>query len=559
MPPLQEYRRKRNFQVTPEPSASGAKSGKERRFVIQKHDASRLHYDFRLELGRTLISWAVPKGLPLKHGEKHLAVHVEDHPLSYFDFEGTIPQGEYGGGTVQVWDQGTWTPQSTTPARELKDGKLHFTLKGGKLSGEWYLVQLHGGENWLIIRAGGDHPKLTKKVENASALTGRTLTEIARDKPPAANAKTAAAKKAGTKAKAAGKSRPAVKTKTESASGPDPEKQPSTRLAPEDIKFIEPMKARLVDSAPEGEWAYEVKFDGFRALACKRGPAVLLLSRTNHDLTSDFPEVAAAVSRLKVENAVIDGEITALDPKGVSSFQLLQAYELGQEKPPLFYYVFDLLERDGKSLRQEPLEERKKQLESLLPEKPGAIRFSATLGHDADALLKMAGRHGLEGLIGKRAGSGYEAGRRSGTWIKLKLVKEQEFVIGGYTDPEGSRAHFGALLLGVQENGGLRYVGKVGTGFNASLLADLHRRMSRLGRESCPFENLPETSAGRYGAGLTAAAMKRCHWLKPSLVGQVRFSEWTRDGRLRQPVFLGLRKDKPATSVVREIPVTSAE
>lgn len=543
-PPLKEYRRKRNFQVTSEPSGSAlkkkrrpasGKNGHERRFVIQKHDASRLHYDFRLELGRTLVSWAVPKGLPLKHGEKHLAVHVEDHPLSYFDFEGTIPEGEYGGGTVQVWDTGTWTPQSSAPTKDLKHGKLHFTLHGGKLSGEWYLVQLHGGKDWLIIRGGENHPALSRKAENASAISGRTLTEIAKTGSDSEKSGDAADKP----------------SRRQSDKGPP---SPPPVLAPDQVKFIEPMKARLVEAAPEGDWGYEVKFDGFRALAYKRGPAVLLLSRTNHDLTAKFPELAASLGELAADDAILDGEIVALDPKGRSSFQLLQAYELGQEKPPLFYYAFDLLELEGKNLRSLPLEKRKEKLEPLLPKNSVALRFSATLGSNADKLLKMAARHGLEGLIGKKQGSAYEAGRRSGAWIKLKIVKEQEFVIGGWTDPEGGRAHFGALLLGVNEGRHLRYVGKVGTGFNTALLASLSRGMDRRSRKTCPFGNLPEESAGRYGAGLTASAMKRCHWLKPDLVGQVKFSEWTRDGRLRHPVFLGLRDDKDAKSVIREVP-----
>ncbi len=525
---LKEYRRKRDFAVTSEPEGGGpARAKRGRRFVVQKHAASRLHYDFRLELGRTLVSWAVPKGLPLAHGEKRLAVKVEDHPLSYFDFEGTIPKGQYGGGTVQVWDMGTFEPLSRQPLKELEGGKLHFVLHGAKLSGEWYLVRLEE-DQWLIVRGGPDHRKLTKAEAETSVLSGRTMAEIARNGP-------------GAKKRAAG---PA-------ASG---EPALPDRLGPDEMTFLEPMKATLVENPPSGEWLYELKFDGFRSLAYKEGKAVGLLSRTNHDLTLKFPEVAEAVRHLRARRAVVDGEIVALDSKGRPSFQLLQAYESGQERPPIYYYVFDLLAWNGRSLRQWPLERRKAKLKSLLPGEADGIRFSSSLGTDAAALLRMAGSHGLEGLIGKRAGSVYEAGRRSGAWIKLKRVHEQEFVIGGYTEPEGARQHFGAILVGYFEKGTLRYAGKVGTGFKAAGLRELHERFSRIPQSRCPFVDLPETRAGRYGQGITAAVMKRCHWLEPLLVAQVKFAEWTRDGRLRQPVFLGLREDKPARTVVREVP-----
>lgn len=525
---LTEYRRKRDFAVTSEPEGGGpARAKSARHFVIQKHAASRLHFDFRLELGRTLVSWAVPKGLPLAHGEKRLAVKVEDHPLSYFDFEGTIPKGQYGGGTVQVWDVGTFEPLSRQPLKELEGGKLHFVLHGAKLSGEWYLVRLREQDQWLIVRGGPDHRKLTKAEADTSALSGRTMAEIA--------------------GKREGKTRVAASSKKAAPLLP-------ARLSPEDVIFMEPMKARLVDAPPPGEWLYELKLDGFRSLAYKEGKAVGLLSRTNHDLTLKFPEVAEAVRHLRARRAVVDGEIVALDPKGRPSFQLLQAYALGQERPPIYYYVFDLLAWNGKSLRQWPLEKRKAKLKSLLPGEADGIRFSSSLGTDAEALLRMAGSHGLEGLIGKRAGSAYEAGRRSGAWIKLKLVREQEFVIGGYTEPEGVRQHFGAILVGYFEKGKLRYAGKVGTGFDAASLSYLHGRFSRIPQSRCPFADLPETRAGRYGQGITAAVMKRCHWLKPQLVAQIKFAEWTRDGRLRQPVYLGLREDKPAKAVVREVP-----
>lgn len=528
---LQEYRRKRDFAITPEPAATGSRrAGKLRRFVIQKHAASRLHFDFRLELNGALVSWAVPKGLPLIHNEKRLAMKVEDHPLSYFKFEGSIPKGQYGGGTVQVWDAGTFEPLSKKPLQELAAGKLHFILHGAKLQGEWYLVRLREKDQWLIVRGGEDHPELSAKLSDTSVLTGRTLGEIAQDAP---------VKDAGKKT--SGKIPPAMEDHRDISIS-------------QNVTFIEPMKARLVATAPAGEWSYEIKFDGFRALAYKQKEAVSLQSRTNHSFAEKFPDLVEALQRIDARQAILDGEIVALDPQGRSSFQLLQAFESGQEQPPLYYYVFDLLELNGSNLRQRPLEERKELLKSLLPENQDVIRYSASLGNNAEALLALARKHNLEGLIGKRAGSVYEVGKRSGAWIKLKFSQEQEFVIGGYTEPSGTRTHFGALLVGFYEKGRLHYAGKAGTGFNEAMLRDLHARFSKIAQEACPFCDLPEARPGRYSEGITASVMKHCHWLKPQLVAQIKFSEWTRDGRLRQPVFLGLRPDKPAKKVVRETP-----
>ena len=320
------------------------------------------------------------------------------------------------------------------------------------------------------------------------------------------------------------------------------------------IKFIEPMKARLAASPPPGDWDYEIKLDGFRAIALKQGGQVRLLSRNEKDFREKFPEVVEGIGRLRADEAIIDGEIVALDSKGRSSFQLLQAREQGQERPPIYYYAFDLLQSNGKDLRNDPLVDRKARLEELLRKPPDVIRFSASLGRNAAKLLKQALRLGLEGLIGKRTDSVYEPGRRSGAWIKLKLNLEQEFVIGGYTEPEGSRKHLGALLVGYYAKKGLHFSGKVGTGFNEAMLDSLHARLTKLATACCPFENLPEPRASRHSQGITAAAMKRCHWVKPALVCQVKFAEWTQDGKLRQPAFLGLREDKEAKAVIRETP-----
>jgi bifunctional non-homologous end joining protein LigD len=318
--------------------------------------------------------------------------------------------------------------------------------------------------------------------------------------------------------------------------------------------FAEPMKAKLADAIPSGDWMYEIKFDGFRALALRGGSETRLLSRNEKDFGGKFPEVMDAVSRLDVRDAIIDGEIVALDEKGRSSFQLLQAFELGQKRPPIFYYAFDLLRLNGIDLRDLPVEKRKAKLEKLLAESRGDIRYSASLGTDATKILDQARQLGLEGLIGKRVGSQYETGRRSGNWIKLKLHHEQEFVIGGYTEPEGSRSHFGALLVGTYEGEELKFAGKVGTGFNEKLLNTLSGMFKKIPSETCPFSDLPEKRAGRYSQGVTASEMRLCHWVNPKLVCQIKFGEWTRDHRLRQPVFLGLRDDKDPKDVVREEP-----
>jgi bifunctional non-homologous end joining protein LigD len=313
------------------------------------------------------------------------------------------------------------------------------------------------------------------------------------------------------------------------------------------------MKAKLVGSMPSGgDWIYEIKFDGYRALALRGGGETRILSRNQKDLGSKFPEVKDSIAALDIEDAIIDGEIVALDEKGRSSFQLLQGFDMGQEKPPIVYYAFDLLRLNGKDLQGLPIEERKAKLEELLKKPPGVIRYSASFLKDIPELLERAGKLGLEGLIGKRAGSRYEAGKRSGAWIKVKLHLEQEFVIGGYTEPEGSRKHFGALLVGFYEGKKLKFAGRVGTGFSDKLLSSLFSELNKIRIDKYPFYNLPATGRNRWDQGLTAAEMKRCHWIKPEMVCQIKFTEWTRDDRLRQPVFLGIREDKRPEEVVRE-------
>lgn len=529
MTPLKEYARKRNFKKTTEPPAEASR-GTKNRFVIQKHDATRLHYDFRLELDGVLKSWAVPKGIPLVKGEKRLAVQVEDHPVSYINFEGSIPKGQYGGGTVMVWDKGNFSTHGIAPLQELESGKLHFTLDGEKLHGDWYLVQLRGGNQWLLIKGGDTMKPVSKKSDDTSALSGKSMKQLS-EVGAVWDSKT-------------------DKMDTSAVLKPR-QKISKARLPP--VAFIEPMKARIVDTPPESRgWVYEIKFDGYRAIAFKNGLDVRLFSRNEKDFAERFPEIIEGISAMQIEEAVIDGEIVALDSKGVSSFQLLQAIEIGTQRPPPFYYVFDLLRLNGKDLRRLPLIERKSQLEEIVKNAPDIIRLSASLSDDAKYLLKRVQKLGLEGLIGKRKDSIYEPGKRSGAWVKLKLRREQEFVIGGYTNPEGARTNFGALLVGFYENRKLKFCGKVGTGFNVMLLRSLHAKFKELARDNCPFFNLPEARGSRYSPRVTVAEMKKCHWVTPGLVCQIAYSEWTRDEKLRQPVFLGLREDKDPGEVVRE-------
>jgi bifunctional non-homologous end joining protein LigD len=560
---LKEYKRKRDFARTAEPN------GKPRpkqvrgasRFVIQKHDARRLHYDFRLQMEGVLKSWALPKGLPWKQGEKHLAVEVEDHPIEYEAFEGVIPEGNYGGGTVMVWDRGNYYVYGEQPVKSLREGKLHLVLDGKKAKGEWTLVRIRGrdGEKnqWLILKTGADAKPISKKLEDQSAKTGRTMKQIALDrdaewesnreeKDPSARSTLKARIKAALKKK--GVKRAGGENKEKPAAPTLPKSLPSAKPS-----FIEPMKPRLLEKPPlAGDWMYELKFDGIRAIAVKIGKKVSLFSRNKNRLDVRFQEIVRAVKELVAHECVIDGEVVALDEKGRSSFQLLQMREMEGMEPPIYFYVFDLLQLNGKNLISLPLEERKNLLQEVCRQAGDPIRFSGEIGGDASALLKEVKRRGLEGIVGKQRNSVYEPGRRSGAWIKLKCVNEQEFVIGGYTPPGGARKHFGAILVGYYKNNRLRFAGKVGSGFTAKSLATLHREFQQQERDNCPFVDLPSRQGGQWVQGITPSMMQKMHWVNPVFVAQIKFAEWTRDGKLRQPVFLGLREDKPPDEVGRE-------
>ncbi len=454
-----------------------------------------------------LKSWAVPKDIPTHVGVKALAVMVEDHPVEYGKFEGTIPKGQYGGGTVMLWDHGTYRAETEDAAAAITDGKIHLHLTGKKLRGEWALVKMRDAENqWLLIKAGEDfRPRAA--TWDLSVATNRTMEEIGATQGP---------------------------RKSQRAKAP---------------AFVEPMKAKPATRLPTGdEWLYELKFDGYRLLGAKAGSEVKLWSRTQNDFTPRFPAVAKALASLKAQSALVDGELVVADAQGRPSFQLIQNAD---ESTPVRAFLFDLLEVDGEDLRHEPLEVRRRRLATLLPKRSGILLLSGELSGEPERLLAEVAERGLEGLIAKRRDSIYEPGRRSGAWRKIKCLREQEFVIGGFTAPKGARSHFGALLLGYYRGKDLIFAGKVGTGFDERTLADLHRKMTGLTIAKSPFAALPAIR-GRWSTAFTKAELAHCTWVEPKLVSQVRFSEWTGDGILRQPSFLGLRDDKAARTVVRE-------
>jgi bifunctional non-homologous end joining protein LigD len=580
---LGEYKQKRDFKKTAEPAGAAKARGRKtraNRFVIQKHDASRLHYDFRLEMDGVLKSWAVPKGLPWAQAERHLAVEVEDHPIDYADFEGIIPEGQYGGGTVMVWDCGTYelTPPGD-PVEAVRKGKLHVILHGEKAKSEWALIHIRsdpGKNQWLLMKTAGGVKPISKKRDDQSVKTGRTMKQIAaardaewqshrvdeKDSFKARIAKVASKaslkKKDESDSKVVGQARRLPKSRSGSRSGRSAVPQSDhlgdlTDLPKTKPRFVDPMKPKLVEHPPTtGDWVYELKFDGIRALAIKDGREVQLISRNEKKLNDRFPEVARDAADFEADECVVDGEVVAMDEEGRSSFQLLQRAELDGKDAPLAFYVFDLLQLNGRSLIGLPLTLRKELLTRLVPPSGDIIRFSGSLGTDAETLLPEIKRRGLEGLIGKQRDSVYEPGRRSGAWIKLKCVNEQEFVIGGYTPPAGARKHFGALLVGYYDKGRLLFAGKVGTGFDSKLLSALHKKMRAEERSTCPFADLPSKQNGEWVQGITPGEMRKYTWVNPKFVCQVKFAEWTRDRKLRQPVFLGLRRDKNPREVVRE-------
>ncbi|HWR52469.1 MAG TPA: non-homologous end-joining DNA ligase [Bryobacteraceae bacterium] len=511
---LSEYRRKRDFSKTAEPSGDlprASSQGGRRRFVIQKHAASHLHFDFRLEMHGVLKSWAVPKGMPYAVDEKRLAMATEDHPLDYFSFEGTIPESQYGGGTVMVWDIGTYE----VIEGNVYKGFLRLFLTGKKLKGEWVLRRAEE-RNWFLQKTSEPMKPLTPKKESTSALSGRTMNQIA-------------------------EARDAVWH----SNRPEPE---LAGLPDSPLEFVEPMQAKLISELPEASgWQYEIKLDGYRALAIRKGDRVLLLSRNNNELNGRFPSIAKACEALP-EGAMLDGEIVALDSSGRPAFNLLQNWHT--VKAPLLYYAFDLIAYRGKDLKKLPLSKRRELLErSALAGLTDPIRLSGALEAPGAALLEAARKQGIEGFVAKRLDSIYEAGRRSGAWVKLKVNQGQELVIGGYIP--GSHG-FDALLVGYYEQDRLIFIAKIRNGFTPKLREEIFRRFKGLEAKAVPFANLPEPKGARRGMALTAEAMKQCVWLKPKLVAQIEYTDWTKTDHLRHARFAGLREDKNPREVVKE-------
>lgn len=605
---LENYTRKRHFSETPEPQGRSASKTSRRKtaghhalaFCIQKHDASHLHYDFRLELDGTLKSWAVPKGPCLDPKVKRLAVHVEDHPLEYASFEGHIPEGHYGAGDVIVWDRGIWTPEGD-PMQAYAKGRLTFDLSGEKLSGQWHLVRtrMQGRqEQWFLIKSNDDAAKASDEYDVLSAkpdsvLSDRTLPSASKGGKGATGGEDAKASKASKVSKASDTSetskletpaatrtrkapvKSAAKAKRASSASAEPAESPALNWAADLASIsgakraalpatLSPELATLVDAAPEGDWRYEIKFDGYRILARIDDGDVRLLTRNGHDWTTKLPRQAAALKQLPLKSGWLDGEVVVANEDGLPDFQALQnAFDIG-ESDAIVYYLFDLPYANGMDLRNAPLIARRRALRALLADEVddanadaakgtidssdrGALRYSEDFDASGEAMLDSICSMKLEGIIGKRADSPYRS-RRSDDWIKLKCQHRQEFVVVGYTEPKGSRQKFGALLLGLHdaESGALHYAGKVGTGFSDTTPRTVHQRLAPL-ETACPAVSNPPSGAEIRGV----------HWLKPTLLAEIAYAEMTRDGSVRHAVFHGLRDDKSADDIAQETPTAS--
>ncbi|UVC08116.1 DNA ligase D [Rhizobium sp. TH2] len=540
---LETYHAKRDFTRTAEPKGGAkarAKAGNS--FVIQKHAATRLHYDFRLEMDGVLKSWAVTRGPSLIAGEKRLAVHVEDHPLEYGGFEGNIPKGEYGGGSVIVWDRGTWTPVGD-PERGYKKGHLEFELEGEKLDGRWHLIRMHGKprekrENWLLIKAEDDvarpegAPDILEEMPE-SVITGREIEEL-EGEAPGWSSKTGRIKQSKTKAPAKAKAKAAPPTDI------DPLKiKKAKKSAPPD--FLEPQLATLSAKPPIGKrWIHEVKFDGYRLIARIEAGRVKLLTRSGLDWTKRFGKsVSEAFTNLPAGKAMIDGELVVETDAGSSDFSALQA-DLSDDRTDRFvFYAFDLLHLDGADLTPSSLLERKALLRKLIPE-GGLIRFSEHFDEHGGLVLEHACRLSLEGIVSKLGDAPYRPGRGK-DWLKSKCSSKQEFVIAGYVPSTAMRNAIGSLVMGVYDGRKLVHVGRVGTGYSAKLAGDLFKQLERLRIDKSPFAE-----------ALEAEARRGVRFVEPKVVAEVEFRAWTADGNLRHAAFRGLREDKLAKDVTRE-------
>lgn len=517
--PLQAYKAKRNFAVTSEPAEGGAENLDRRAFVIQKHWATRLHYDFRLELDGVMKSWAVPKGPSFDSNDKRMAIHVEDHPISYNRFEGQIPEGQYGAGKVVIWDKGCWIPAGD-PHRGYVEGNLKFELQGYKLRGKWALLRMKANrqkkEAWLLIKEKDEFSRAKNEFSVVDEMPD-SVTQLDDKKTP-------------------------IKKNAEGKVASIPKGALQAGLP----NSLSPELATLVDQPPtHGDWLYEVKFDGYRIMTRIDGKKIQLMTRNGHDWSNKLPHLIKGLTELKIASAWIDGEIVVADENGIPDFQLLQnAFDAANTKQ-ILYYVFDLPYYNGYDLRNVPLFERRALLRPIISQSnptshDAVIRYSDSFNAEPDDLLASACRLGLEGLIGKRKDSVYVS-RRSTDWIKLKCTQRQEFVIGGFTDPKGTRQGIGSLLLGVHDDqGNLLYTGNVGTGFSEKTLADLRRKLDALSSKKNPFSS--ETDINK----------RQVHWVEPTLLAEVSFGEWTNTGRIRHAVFHGLRNDKEATTIIRE-------
>jgi bifunctional non-homologous end joining protein LigD len=532
---LRAYAEKRDFNKTSEPAPdlpTRSQQGSRRRFVIQKHAASHPHYDFRLESGSALKSWAVPKGVPSKMDERRSAFATEDHPLEYLDFEGTIAEGEYGGGTVMVWDIGTF---DTIEGNYWK-GFWKVYLSGKKLKGEWTLQKIDDDSEkprWVLTKTGGNHKPISAKLDDSSALTKRSMAAIARDNDAQWDG-----------------SRPAAEAKTTRTKPSAPEPAPPARRATArkiaEPEFVEPMAAKEVAELPGDEnWIYEIKLDGYRALGIKHEDSARLISRNEKSLAADFPGVVAALQTVNARSAMLDGEVVALDADGRPSFQLLQNRK--STASAIVYYAFDLLTFEGEDWRKRPLEERKAKLAEIVA--GSEVRLSASFDGPADKIVSAVKQMKLEGVIAKRRDSVYQAGERSGAWVKFKLSPEQEFVIGGFK----RGAPLESLVVGYYESGKLMCAGKVRQGLNPRNRRELHAGLMQIASDVCPFANLPNSKKSHWGEGITAEQMKEIQWVMPRVVAQISFTEWTSGGNLRHATFKGIRADKRPKDVVREL------